>query len=176
MTIPRIAVQIALLPIILIPSMAGDALGGEINRQAPGATVQQAEKANPMNNSNPQKLLVYTGTYTRGESEGIYHYWLDLKTGELTQAGVTSGIINPSFLAIHPNRRYLYAVAEVAEFSGQDSGGVIAYKIDPRTGDLTKLNQQPTGGGGPCHIVVDHAGKNALVANYGGGSVAALPF
>ena len=80
---------------------------------------------------------------------------------------------NPSFLAIHPEKRYLYAVNEVGEFAGQSSGAVSAFSIDSETGALTFLNQQPSGGGAPCHLSVDATGKFVLTANYGGGSVCA---
>src|SRR5437867_2967909 len=73
---------------------------------------------------------------------------------------------NPSFVAIDPEQRFLYAVNEVADFDGKKSGGVSAFALDAKTGHLTLLNQQPSGGGGPCHLVVDGAGKHVLVANY----------
>jgi 6-phosphogluconolactonase len=120
-------------------------------------------------------LWVYVGTYTQGKSQGIYRFNLDLGAGKLTPAGVTPGVNNPSFLAIHPNRRFLYAVIEIDNFGGQKSGAVSAFAIDAKTGNLTLLNQQPSRGGGPCHLTVDKGGKCVLVANYGGGSVAALP-
>jgi 6-phosphogluconolactonase len=75
----------------------------------------------------------------------------------------------PSFLALHPNRRYLYAVAD------SNGGAVSAFRIDSRTGLLTLLNTVSSKGAGPCYVQVDHAGKNVLVANYSGGSVAVLP-
>jgi len=125
--------------------------------------------------ARPEKLLVYVGTYTGGKSQGIYRFHLDLASGRLTPAGVTAGVSNPSFLAIHPNRRYLYAVNEIGELGGAKTGGVTAFSINPQSGDLTLLNQQPSQGGGPCYVVVDRRGKNVLVANYGGGSVAVLP-
>ena len=120
-------------------------------------------------------LSVYVGTYTRGDSQGIYHYRLDLASGKLTPAGVTAGVVNPSFLAVHPNRRFLYAVNEISNFQGKKCGGVGAFAIDPQSGALTLLNQQPSGGIGPCHLVVDERGKNVLVANYSSGSVCVLP-
>lgn len=120
-------------------------------------------------------LLVYVGTYTRGESEGIYLYRLDTGSGALRPAGVASGVENPSFLAIHPNRRYLYAVSEIENMGGEASGAVNAFAIDPASGALTPLNQQPSGGTGPCHLSVDKTGQFVLVANYNGGSVAVLP-
>ena len=121
------------------------------------------------------EILVYVGTYTRGASKGIYLYRLDLSSGTLTSVGLAAETVNPSFLAIHPNRRFLYAVGETNEFAGQKSGVVGAYAIDPATRKLALLNQQPSGGGGPCYLVVDRSGRHVLVANYGGGSVAVFP-
>jgi 6-phosphogluconolactonase len=76
---------------------------------------------------------------------------------------------------VHPNRKFLYAVGEIGDFEGQKTGGVSAFAIDTASGKLTLLNQQPSHGAGPCHIVVDRAGTSVLVANYGGGSVASFP-
>lgn len=121
------------------------------------------------------KLRVYIGTYTGGDSQGIYVCVLDLESGELSQPKLAAETTNPSFLAIHPSRRFLYAVGEIADFRGQKSGGVSAFAIDKQTGQLELLNQQSSQGAGPCHLVVDATGKNVLVANYGGGSVACLP-
>jgi 6-phosphogluconolactonase len=89
--------------------------------------------------------------------------------------GTAGGIKNPSFLAIHPSGRFLYAVCEVNDLAGKPGGGVTAFSLDGRTGRLSLLNQQTSGGKGPCHLVVDATGTNVLVANYGGGSVAVLP-
>lgn len=125
-------------------------------------------------------MFVYVGTYTRGKSEGIYLLSLEMKTGKLTKLGVTKGIRNPSFLAIAPNRKFLYAVSEVDDSGGgrpqgSPAGAVTAFAIDRKSGALKKLNWQTSGGAGPCHVSVDHAGKTVLVANYGGGSVESLP-
>lgn len=98
-----------------------------------------------------------------------------MKTGALTEVGATEGVVNPSFVAIHPSNKFLYAVGEISEFDGKPTGGVTAFAINPKDGSLTKLNEKSSGGAGPCHLVVDATGKNVLVANYGGGSVACLP-
>ena len=123
----------------------------------------------------PKELLVYIGTYTKTDDQGIHWLKLDLDNGKLTPVGKLSGQKNPSFLAIHPNRKFLYAVNEIGDYKGQKAGGVSAYVIDAETGALTFLNQQSSGGGAPCHLVVDATGRNVLVANYTGGSVASLP-
>lgn len=126
--------------------------------------------------AEPTELLVYFGTYTGGgKSKGIYHYRLDMASGKLTEAGVTEGIANPSFLAIHPSGKFLYAVSEVSDSGGRRTGAVSAFSLDPGSGKLTPLNHQSSEGAGPCHVSVDRAGKCVLVANYGGGSVASLP-
>jgi 6-phosphogluconolactonase len=121
------------------------------------------------------KLRVYIGTYTQKGSKGIYRCKLDLASGQLTSPALAGEATNPSFLAIAPDHRFLYAVSEVEELGGKKSGGVSAFAIDPRTGNLKLLNQQPSGGTGPCHLVVDRAGKHVLLANYGSGSVLVLP-
>ncbi|MBI4662429.1 MAG: lactonase family protein [Verrucomicrobia bacterium] len=125
--------------------------------------------------SKSGQMLVYFGTYTGPKSKGIYVSRLDLATGKLTTPELAAEVRNPSFLAVHPSRRFLYAVGEIADFGGKRAGAVSALAIDSQTGKLTLLNQESSGGDGPCYLVVDQAGKNALVANYGGGSVASLP-
>jgi 6-phosphogluconolactonase len=139
------------------------------------AAVRPAPLATPDQQSMPDKLWVYVGTYTDGGSKGIYRCELDLASGRLSAAALAGEAASPSFLAIHPSRRFLYAVAEVGEFRGKKEGGVLAFAIDPKTGGLTLLNQQASGGAGPCHLVVDREGRHVLAANYGGGSVCVLP-
>jgi 6-phosphogluconolactonase len=119
-------------------------------------------------------VTVYVGTYTDGTSRGIYRSSLDLATGKATAPVLAAEAKNPSFLALHPSGRFLYAVSEIDELAGAKTGAVMAFAIDPKTGDLGFLNQQPSEGGAPCHLVVDRSGKNVLVANYGGGTVAVL--
>ena len=122
-----------------------------------------------------EDMIVYIGTYTGPRSRGIYMTRLDTAKGTLSNPEVAAELKNPSFLAIHPNQKYLYAIGEVDEFKGQKAGGITAFSIDAASGKLTQLNQQNTGGPGPAFVGVDHAGKIALVANYGGGSVESLP-
>lgn len=122
-----------------------------------------------------QELLLYVGTYTTGKSEGIYLYRLNLASGELKHAGTTKGVVDPSFLALDSRRRYLYAVNEVTEFGGKQSGAVSAFAVDRKTGSLRFLNQQPSLGGAPCYVTVDATDRFVLVANYLGGNVSVLP-
>ncbi len=121
------------------------------------------------------EYIVYIGTYTGQKSKGIYAYRFDGATGRLVSLGLVAETTNPSFLAVHPNRRFLYAVSEIANYEGQKSGAVSAFALDPRTGKLTFLNQVSSRGADPCYLVVDKTGKHVLVANYSGGSVAAFP-
>jgi 6-phosphogluconolactonase len=121
------------------------------------------------------EMFVYFGTYTGEKSKGVYVSRLDLASGTLTPPELAGETASPSFLAVHPSQNFLYAVNEVSEFQGKASGSVSAFAIDRNTGRLTALNQQPSVGRGPAHLVVDKAGRNVLVANYGGGSVAVVP-
>src|SRR6266849_3121789 len=121
--------------------------------------------------------LMYVGTYTEdgSKSKGIYAYRYDPATAEITSAGMAAETVNPSFLAVHPNHRFLYAVNEVGNYKGQKSGAVSAFAIDRVTGKLTLINQVASKGADPCYIIVDKTGKYVLVANYTGGSVAVFP-
>ena len=127
------------------------------------------------NSADPEKFRVYFGTYSGQLSKGIYVSTFDATTGQLSPPELATEVKNASFVAIHPTRKYLYAVSEIADFEGKKQGGVSAFTIDPASGRLKLLNQQSSGGGGPCHLVTDAQGKNVLVANYGGGSVSVLP-
>lgn len=117
---------------------------------------------------------VYIGTYTGKNSQGIYLIEMDPATGKLSEPVVAAETVNPSFLAIHPSKKFLYSVGEIGKFEGKPVGAVSAFSIG-EDGKLTLINQQPSGGGGPCHVSLDPSGKVVLVANYGGGSVASLP-
>jgi 6-phosphogluconolactonase len=119
--------------------------------------------------------LVYFGTYTGETSKGIYVSRLDGASGALAPPALAVETPSPSFLAVHPTRPLVYAVNEVGTFEGKPSGSVSAFAIRDPAGALRPLNQQPSVGGGPAHLVTDRGGRNVLVANYGGGSVAVLP-
>jgi 6-phosphogluconolactonase len=119
--------------------------------------------------------LVYFGTYTGAKSQGIYVSRFDSATGKLNAPELAAEITNPTFLAVAPGGKFFYAVSEVDEIGGKPTGAVAAFALDAKNGKLTPLNQQTSGGGAPCHISVDATGKCLLVANYGGGSIAALP-
>jgi 6-phosphogluconolactonase len=119
--------------------------------------------------------IMYVGTYTDGTSKGIYAYHFDAKSGALTPMGLMAQTPEPTFLALHPNGKYLYAVNELNTFQGKSAGAVTAFSIDHSTGKLTQLNQVSTQSPGPCHLIVDATGKTLMVANYAGGSFASFP-
>src|SRR5437016_11102262 len=92
--------------------------------------------------------LLYVGTYTEGtRSEGIYLVRMDRRSGQLQRIGSVDADANPSFLAIHPNGRVLYAVNELEQYNGRRTGAVSAFAIAQDTGALTRLNEQSSGGG-----------------------------
>ena len=122
-----------------------------------------------------REFLVYFGTYTGPKSKGIYVSKFETATGKLTGPELAAETKNPSFLAVHPNRHFLYAVGEIDNFEGKRTGAVSAFSIETKTGQLKLLNQQPSGGLGPCHLVLDSTGACVLTANYGSGSIALLP-
>ena len=121
-----------------------------------------------------REYLVYFGTYTGAKSRGIYVSRFDTATGKISAATLAAETASPSFLALHPNGRFLYAAGESSEVGGAKQGGVTAFAIEP-DGKLKPLNTQPSGGNGPCHLAVDAQGRFVFTANYGSGSVAALP-
>ncbi|MBE7494856.1 MAG: lactonase family protein [Verrucomicrobiaceae bacterium] len=124
--------------------------------------------------SAAENYLVYFGTNTnpRNGSKGIYAARFNAASGELTKPELAAEAGNPGFLAVHPSRRYLFAVGDITGPDGKKSGGISSFSIDPQTGKLTLLSQQSSVGAGPCHVNVDATGRMAALANYGGGSVA----
>lgn len=118
---------------------------------------------------------VYVGTYTGAKSKGIYAFRFDSQNGQAGEPMLAAEVANPSFLALAPNGRTLCAVGELGSFQGKKTGAVSAFAINRATGQLTLLNQVPSGGPGPCHVTFDATGRWALVANYSGGSVASFP-
>ena len=117
--------------------------------------------------------LVYFGCYTNAKSgsKGIYVSKFDSAKGELSEPELAVETSSPSFLAIHPSKRFLYAVGEMS-VPGQKGGGLSAFSISVPDGKLKLLNQVSSVGAGPCHVSVDKNGMMAMIANYGGGSVA----
>lgn len=120
--------------------------------------------------------LAFSGTYTsRSASKGIYAFRFNTASGKLTPVGLAAETENPSFLTIHQNGRFLYAVNEIGKYQGQDTGTVTAFSIDRAAGKLTELNKVVTHGTIPCHLKVDKTGRFLVLVNYGSGSVASFP-
>jgi 6-phosphogluconolactonase len=122
-------------------------------------------------------VLAYVGSYTNAvdggaNGEGIYRFEMDTRTGAFTRRKLVAKKPNPSWIVIHPSKKYLYTVNEVVDL---ESGSVSAFAIEPTTGDLVPLNMVSTEGRGPAHMSLDASGKFAFVANYAGGTIVVLP-
>lgn len=150
-------------------------IGAPMPKRKPVSEATAAAEPQAERRPGPRPLLGYFGTYTRGLSKGIYSFRFDLSTGRIEAVELAAELTNPSFLAIHPTRPLVYAVGEMGDFAGKKTGAVSALRLDPATGALTLLNQQSSQGTGPCHVNLDRSARYALVANYGGGSIASLP-
>ena len=118
--------------------------------------------------------ILFVGTQTAATSKGIYGYSFNSATGKLTQIGLAVEANNPTFLAIAPDGRTLFAAGELDEYGGKKTGAVSSFVIDRKAAKLTKINEVSAGGPGTCHVSVDHTGRCAFVANYGGGSAASF--
>jgi 6-phosphogluconolactonase (cycloisomerase 2 family) len=124
-----------------------------------------------------RRVLAYVGSYTTAidggsNGKGIYSFEMDARTGAFTRQKLVAETPNPSWIVIHPSKKYLYSVNEVIN---QESGSVSAFAIDRASGDLTPLNTVSSGGRGPAHMSLDASGRYAFVANYAGGTIAVLP-
>ncbi len=126
-------------------------------------------------NKEASMYRLYIGTYTGPKSKGIYQLEMDATTGKLGAVELAGETPSPSFLAIHPSGRLLYAANEIGNYQGEKAGSVSAFAIESGDGRLKHLNTQSSKGAAPCHVTLDTAGKNLLVANYTGGSVGVYP-
>jgi len=125
---------------------------------------QKKKKAGP----STYDLLI--GTYTNGQSKGIYVYRFYVETGKLAYLNEIDDINNPSYLCVSANNKFVYSVNENGK-----NGLVSAFTFEPKQGKLVLINSQPSGGGGPCYVSVDKDQKNVFAANYGTGSLAVFP-
>ncbi len=123
----------------------------------------------------PKPVLVYIGTYTRtephvqGKAEGFYIYEMNPSTGALTHVLTSPRTENPSYVAIHPNGKWLYAVNELGD------GQVSAFTIDKGKKQAQFINAVSTHGNSPCYVSIDKSGKFVMTANYGTGNIALYP-
>lgn len=131
------------------------------------ATIMNASAQNPI-------FYLFIGTYTKApsKSEGIYVYKFNPNKATATLVSKATGVDNPSYLAISPDQKYVYAVNETQSDNG---GSVSAFAFDKQSGELRFLNKQSTGGDDPAYIAIDSTGKWAVTANYSGGNLAVLP-
>ena len=120
-------------------------------------------------------LLLFIGTYTKNsKSKGIYLYEMNRKTGAVSYVS-TCETVNPSYLAIHSNKQWLFAVSEVEGDKQKSTGVISAFKIDTIKKQLTFINSVSAQGNGPCYVSIDRTGNFAMLANYGSGNVAVFP-
>jgi 6-phosphogluconolactonase len=125
-----------------------------------------------------QPNLVFVGSYTEPaprSGAGISVYRQAPESGRLTLLHRVADVVNPSFLALDPAYRFLYAVNETKEYQGRLSGAASSIAIDPATGGLTFLSRQPSEGGDPCHLITDPSGRFLVIANHEDGTVGLLP-
>jgi 6-phosphogluconolactonase len=150
-----------------------------MNRRSFLASVPLAALAGSLGAAKADKsgeYLVYIGTNTHTKSKGIYAYRFQPSSGKVSPIGLVAETPNPSWLTVHPGLRYLYAAneAELKREPGKPNN-ISSFALDRASGKLTFLNRASAGGQGPCYVSVDRTGKSLLLANYGSGSVAALP-
>src|SRR3954471_5350959 len=130
-----------------------------------------------------KEYFAYWGTYTtslprfaNGESKGIYVSRLDSETGTFSTPELAAETKSPSYLAVHPSGRFLYAVNELGDDDTETAAGYItAFSIDSKTGKLEQLNRTSTKGVMPCHLNLDKTGSMVAVANWSSGSTVSIP-
>ena len=122
--------------------------------------------------SYTQSFYLFIGTYTNNGSKGIYVYRFDASTGKAEWVSNTDSLVNPSYLALAPNKKYVYAVTETAR---NNAGSISAFSFDKVTGKLTFLNKQSSGGDNPCYVAVHKRTQWVTVGNYSGGSLSVYP-
>lgn len=112
------------------------------------------------------------GTYTKGKSTGMYVYDFNKKNGSVTILDSVQ-TPNPSYLAVAPNQKFVYAVSETKR--GDFSGKIRSFSFDKKTGQLHFINEQASVGDNPCYVIVDKTGKWVIDANYSSGTLSVLP-
>lgn len=115
-------------------------------------------------NCEEQKTTLYVGTYTDGDSQGVYKLDFNSETGELSNKQLAVAAKNPSFITFSPNKKYLYAVGE------GETSAINAFKMKD-DGTLQLINSQSSLGANPCHVSINNSGKKAVVSNYTGGNI-----
>jgi 6-phosphogluconolactonase len=128
-------------------------------------------------------MEIFSGTYTinpgfvKGSLNiGIPRYRFSSTTGLLQKENVLTHPGNPSFMALSPDRKSLFSVSEVGQYSGQPEGGLLCHKQNAKNKSWTIIAEVETGGAYPCHVAIDPKGKFVFVTNYAGGSVGMFDF
>lgn len=128
---------------------------------------KQTDTTENKTDSSQNEMYMLVGTYTSGESNGIYVYKLDTVTGTSTYVSEVN-VDNPSYLVLDPTQKFVYAVTED---EGKETSAVNSFSFNKKDGKLTFINKVLTEGGAPCYINIDSTGKNLVTANYLGGSI-----
>jgi 6-phosphogluconolactonase len=120
------------------------------------------------------KEIIYVGTFSENDSKGIYVMEFDRNTLNFKEIQTIHDRKSPSFITIHPNKKYLYAAYREGTGNQDPNGTIIAYAIKSDSGELEKINEVSSRGAGPCHISVDPAGSTVFVSHYQGGNLASF--
>lgn len=150
------------------PSLAANAAPGGMFCGEPGSSAEAGMAV------RREPATLFVGTQTGARSKGVYAYAWNSDDGKLEPLGLAAEVPSPTFLALSPDRRYLFTANEVDLFHGQSSGGVSSFRIGPGAGKLTAINGVTSGGRGTCFVGVDPSGRTLLCANYTGGSAASF--
>lgn len=121
-----------------------------------------------------KKEILYVGTFSVRGSQGIYAYTFNRAKQTLTLLQGVPSLESPSFLTIHPSKKFLYSVNRGKADVTDQGGSVSAYGIDPVTGRLSGINHKSSYGDGPCYIEVDKTGKYIFVPHYSEGNLTVL--
>ena len=126
-------------------------------------------------NASAEDLLVFVSAFATGDEGAIHAYSLNSESGQLVLLRRTTDVQNPFFLAISPDRKFLYSIHAPGQFGGTENEQVSAYRVVGNAGELKLLNHTSTLGTAACYLDVDATGKTVLIANYSTGSIASLP-
>jgi 6-phosphogluconolactonase len=162
-----------IFPIILL--VMGLIISPCMGQKAPAKNKSKAKSGTTANNNSGKGPYLFVGTFTKGKgfkSDGIYLYEMNSATGALKYVSVSSDTTNPAFLAIHPNKKWIYAVNELGGSNDKFNGSISAFRFNKEKKKLELINTVASHGNGPCYISIDKSGKHVMVANYNSGTVA----
>jgi len=166
----------------VFPLVGGVALAALVAPGLASADDDDGDDDHDDGQSAPSRF-VYVGTYTTkapggikpSTSKGVYVFKMNGQTGGLSLVE-SFELVDPSWVTVDANQSHLYVTSEVSTFHGlPNNGGLTAFSIGPTSGTLTKINDQPTQGAIPAHVIVDPSGRFALIANYIGANFSVFP-